>query len=413
MHLLFVHQAFPAQFGRLALELARRYGWRCSFLIQHLSKCPTPDPEMLEGLTVIAVPRPRGSAAPPPWNEALGDYLALSARVFEAARARPELRPDLLVSHCGLGPSLFLPDLYRCPLVNYCEYYLAVRRRDLTYRVDLPPVELAPFYPRCVNAATLLGLTGSPLGYTPTRWQRQSFPARFRPGIEVLFDGLDTDLYRPRSPRPDLAALLGGSPLPADTRLVTYVARGLESMRGFDLFLRVAGRIARARPDVLFLVVGGDESYYGWDQHFTALGTFRQWALARGEHDPARLVFLGQVEPAQLALVLARSDLHLYLTVPFVLSWSLYNALACGAVVLASDVEPVREVVEAEVTGLVEPLFDVERLADTALRVLKDPGAHRPLGEAARRTMLECYGLEVAVPALRDYFERRAAGAGG
>jgi glycosyltransferase involved in cell wall biosynthesis len=333
--------------------------------------------------------------------------------VFEAARARPELRPDLVVSHCGLGPSLFLPDLYRCPLVNYCEYYLAARRRDLTYRADLPPVEWAPFYPRCINAATLLGLSASPRGYTPTRWQRQSFPARFRAGIEVLFDGLDTDLYRPRSPRPDLAGLLGGSPLPADTRLVTYVARGLESMRGFDLFLRVAGCIARERADVLFLVVGGDESYYGWDRHVTAPGTFRQWALVRGDHHPARLVFLGQIEPAQLALVLARSDLHLYLTVPFVLSWSLLDALACAAVVLASDVEPVREVVEPGVTGLVEPLFDVERLADTALRVLQDPGAYRPLGEAARRAMLQGYGLEVAVPALRDYFARRAAGAGG
>jgi glycosyltransferase involved in cell wall biosynthesis len=196
-------------------------------------------------------------------------------------------------------------------------------------------------------------------------------------------------------------------------RLVTYVARGLESMRGFDLFLRLAGRISRERADVLFLVVGGDESYYGWDQHFTAPGTFRQWAFARGEHEPARLVFLGQVEPAQLALVLARSDLHLYLTVPFVLSWSLLDALASAAVVLAADVEPVREVVAPGVTGLVEPLFDVERLAAAALGVLKDPGAYRPLGEAARRAMLQRYGLDVAVPALRDYFERRAAGAGG
>jgi glycosyltransferase involved in cell wall biosynthesis len=333
--------------------------------------------------------------------------------VFEAARARPDLRPDLIVSHCGLGPSLFLPDLYPCPLVNYCEYYLTTRKHDLNYRVDLPAVDLAPFYPRCINAATLLGLSASPRGYAPTHWQRQSFPARFQEGIEVHFDGLDTELYQPRSPRPDLAGLLGGSPLPADTRLVTYTARGLESMRGFDLFLRLAGRIAREREDVLFLVVGGDESYYGWDQHFTAPGTFRQWALARGEHEPARLVFLGQVEPAQLALVLARSDLHLSLTVPFVLSWSLLDALASAAVVLAADVEPVREVVAPGVTGLVEPLFDVERLAAAALGVLKDPGAYRPLGEAARRAMLQRYGLDVAVPALRDYFERRAAGAGG
>ncbi len=413
MELLFVHQAFPAQFGRLALELTRRYGWRCTFLIQHLSKCPSPDRDMLEQLRLIAVPRPTGGRTPPRWTESLGEYLALSARVFEAARARPELRPDLVVTHCGLGPGLFLPDLYSCPLVNYCEYYLAARGRDLTYRVDLPPVEHALFYPRCVNAATLLGLTAEPSGYAPTHWQKNSFPERFQSKIEVHFDGLDTDLYRPRSPRPDLAELLGGNALSPDTRLVTYVARGLESIRGFDLFLRVAGRIACERPDTVFAVVGGDENYYGWDQQFAAPGTFRQWAMSRCDPGPARLVFLGQIEPEPLAHVLARSDLHLYLSVPFVASWSLFNALACGVVVLASDVEPVREAVEPGITGLVEPLFDVDRLTETALRVLKDPGTYRPLGEAARQLVLERYSLDVAVPALKAYFERRAAGAGG
>jgi glycosyltransferase involved in cell wall biosynthesis len=200
--------------------------------------------------------------------------------------------------------------------------------------------------------------------------------------------------------------------VPEGTRIVTYVARGLESMRGFDLFMRMAARICRERSDVLFVVAGGDESYYGWDSHFTGQGSFKQWVLGRVEHDPGRFVFLGQVEPEQLARVLARSDLHVYLTVPFVLSWSLFNALACGCVVLASDVEPVREVIEPGVDGLVEPLFDVERLTETALRVLADPPAFRPLGEAGRRRMEERYSLEVAIPGLKDYFERRAQARG-
>src|SRR5262249_39444907 len=158
-------------------------------------------------------------------------------------------------------------DLLNCPFVHYFEYALGRPHHDLTYRVDLPAVPtFAPFYPRCINAATFLGLVDAPRGYTPTHYQRQSFPERFRAGIEVQCDGIDTELYRPRSvARAELTAALGGRSLPDGTRLVSFVARGLESMRGFDLFLRLAERLCRQRQDVLFAVVGGDETYYGWD----------------------------------------------------------------------------------------------------------------------------------------------------
>src|SRR5262249_29958288 len=118
---------------------------------------------------------------------------------------------------------------------------------------------------------------------------------------------------------------------------------------------------------------------------------------------------VGQVEPEQLARLLARSDLHVYLTVPFVLSWSLFNALACGCVVLGSDVGCVREVIEPGVHGLVENFFDLDRLTATALRILADPEGPRPLGEAGRRLIEERYSLEVSVPALKGYFERQAS----
>jgi glycosyltransferase involved in cell wall biosynthesis len=411
MHLLFIHQAFPAQFGRLALELTRRYGWQCSFVIRHLSRCPTPTAEMLERLRIIALPPEQRQAGRAPWTQSLGNFLALCGIVHDVVRSRPELRPDLVVSHCGLGPSLFLHEVLGCPFVHYFEYYLGRPHHDLIYRVDLPPVAFAPFYPRCINAGTLLGLVDGPRGYTPTHYQRQSFPERFRANIEVCFDGIDTELYRARDEQAvaaPLSSLLSGRALPGGTRLVTFVARGLESMRGFDLFLRLAGNISRQRPDVLFVVAGGDESYYGWDQQITGGTSFKEWALARSGCDPSRLVFLGQIEPEQLAVLLARSDLHLYLSVPFVLSWSLFNALSCGCVVLAADSEPVREVIEPGVTGLVEPLFDIDRLMATALRVLDDPATHRPLGQAARARMEERYSLEVAVPVLKSYFERQA-----
>jgi glycosyltransferase involved in cell wall biosynthesis len=413
MHVLFIHQAFPAQFGRLALELTRRHGWKCRFLIHNLSSCPLPLPEMLQALELHRIPTGSGwrEQKATPWPQSYGRYLELCTAVFEAARALPGPPPDLVVSHEGLGPALFLPELFACPVVQYCEYYFAPRGRDLTYRIDLPPSEAAPFYPRCINAATLVSLAACTGGYAPTHWQRRTFPERFQHKIEVHFDGVDTELYRPgRLPRAEASRLLAGRSLAPGDRLVTFVARGLESMRGFDLFLRVARRIARARPDVLFVVVGQEESFYSWDLLHTGLPSFKQWALGQDDYDLSRFVFLPHLEPERLADLLGLSDLHLYLTVPFVVSWSLLDALACGCVVLASDVEPVREVIEPGRTGLLEPLFDTARLTETALRILDDPAAFRPLGRAGRALLEERYSLDVAVPGLKDYFERMAAG---
>jgi glycosyltransferase involved in cell wall biosynthesis len=181
-------------------------------------------------------------------------------------------------------------------------------------------------------------------------------------------------------------------------------------MRGFDLFMRLAQRIADARADVLFIVVGQEDSYYGWDRLHTGQPNFKEWVLKQGKFDLSRFVFLRHLEPEPLADVLCLSDLHVYLTVPFVLSWSLMNALASGCVVLAADVPPVREVIEPGKNGLVEPLFDIERLAQAALRVLDDPSAFAPLGRAGRELLQEKYSLEVSVPELKEYFERQAAG---
>ncbi len=191
--------------------------------------------------------------------------------------------------------------------------------------------------------------------------------------------------------------------------MVTFVSRGLESIRGFDVFMKVADRIARARPDVLFVVVGGEEIHYGWDKLHTGAPSFKQWVLSRGSYDLSRFVFLGRILPEQLADILRISDLHIYLTAPFVLSWSLLNAMACGCVVLGSDVPPVREVIRPGENGLVEPLFDVERLTEMALRVLDDPAEFAPLREAARRTIEESYSLEVCIPPLKEFFERVTA----
>ncbi len=344
-----------------------------------------------------------------PWPQIFGMYLEQCETLFNAVRARPELRPDLVVAHGGRGaPTLFLKELLECPIVNYCEYYFATSHRDISYRIDLPPAEPAPFFPRCINAPTLTSLVDCDAGYSATHWQKASFPARFHSRIEVHFDGIDTALYRP-GPAP---RRIGTASIPEDARVVTFVSRGLESIRGFDIFMKVAGRICRERQDVVCVVVGGDEIHYGWDTLHTGSPSFKQWVLSQETYDLSRFLFTGRVLPECLAEILRISHLHIYLSAPFVVSWSLFNAMATGVPVLASDVEPVREIIESGVNGLLEPLFDIDRLTAAALAMLDDPAAFAPLGQAARRTIEERYSIDCCIPPLHDFFQRVAASTG-
>jgi glycosyltransferase involved in cell wall biosynthesis len=408
MEVLFIHDAFPAQFGRLGLELTKRHGWHCTFLVQSLSSCPTPTPEMLRTLELLQMPvtAEHKTGEGIPWPQIYGHYLDQCRSVHDTIKAHPQLRPDLVVAHGGRGaPTLFLREVLNCPIINYCEYYFGTSHRDISYRIDLPPAEPAPFFPRCINAPTLVTLVDCDAGYSATEWQKSSFPARFHPKIEVHFDGIELELYHP-GPAP---RTIGQASIPPGTRVVTFVSRGLESIRGFDLFMKVADRIARAREDVIFVIAGGEEIHYGWDKLHTGMPSFKQWVLGRGSYDPSRFLFLGRILPEQLADILRISNLHIYLTAPFVLSWSLMNAMASGCVVLGSDTPPVREVIDPGENGLVEPLFDLDRLTETALRVLDDPAEFAPLGHAARRTIEESYSLEVCIPPIKDFFERVAA----
>jgi glycosyltransferase involved in cell wall biosynthesis len=409
VNILFIHDAFPAQFGGLALELSRRRGWHCRFLVQSLSSCPTPSPEMLEALEIHMVPKSAEHRTSDgiPWPQIYGHYLDQCQTIHDTIKAMPHVRPDLVVAHGGRGaPSLFLREVLDCPIIIYCEYYFATSHRDISYRIDLPPAEPAPFFPRCINAPTLATLVDCDAGYSATHWQKQSFPAKFHPKIEVHFDGLDTELYGP-GPR---SRQVGNRSIPQGTKVVTFASRGLESIRGFDLFMKVARRICKARSDVIFIVAGGEEIHYGWDKLHTGTPSFKEWALRGQGDDLDRFIFTGRVLPEQLAAIFRLSDLHVYLTAPFVLSWSLLDAMATGCVVLASDVAPVREVIEPGRNGLLEPLFDIDRLTETALRVLDEPAAFAHLGRAARETIEEKYSLEICIPPLGDFFERVAAG---
>jgi glycosyltransferase involved in cell wall biosynthesis len=399
MHVLFVHQNFPAQFGHVASHLVRRLGFECTFVSQR----PPGDEGGIRRLQYSV----KGGATRQTHycSRSFENYVWHSHAVYEAMKAHPEIRPDLVVGHSGFGSTVFLPDLYDAPVINYFEYYYRSRDSDMDFRKDFPTSELDRLRVRTRNSMLLTDLATCDAGYSPTQWQRSLFPAEYRDKIEVVFDGVDLSVWR-RSDQPRAPIQIGGRRIGSDVRLVTYVARGFESMRGFDVFMKVAKRLCEARSDVVVVCAGSDRVCYGGDSKHIQAKTFRQHVLESDSYDLERILFPGLLPPRDLAALLSRSDLHVYLTVPFVLSWSAMNALACGCVVLASDTPPVVEMIQHGQNGLLADFHDVEGLTRQALDVLDRPSEFRPLGDRAAEIIREKYSLDAVLPRIVAFYRR-------
>lgn len=431
MHVLFVHKEYPGHFGHVAAYLAKNHDFQCTFVYNNiptrLQKVQGAPPSVQGHSAQITVSQ-TGLAGSAPVGDRTVEGVRLipyqtrgAARdtnpcslhfeistwhnqaVLHTLRDRTEIRPNLIVAHSGYGTALHLQCLYQCPLISYCEYYHRLSQSHLTFRREYPPREADLLARHAFNAVNLLSLEEAAACYSPTAWQRSVFPDVYHPKIATIFDGIDRGFWYRRAVR----RAVGGAAIPAETRIVTYCSYGLEPTRGFDVFMRVAKRICDVRNDVLFVVVGADRSYYA-PGHGDEGRTFRDHVLAQDRYDLGRFLFTGQILEEQLVEILSLSDLHVYLTVPFVLSWSLFDALACGCTVLASDTAPVREVVADGQNGLLAGFDDVDGLTRQALRVLDDPGQFRPLGEAATRLIDEKYRMEVTGPQTAEFYRRVA-----
>jgi glycosyltransferase involved in cell wall biosynthesis len=409
MHVLYVHQNFPAQFGHVAKELARRPGWKCTFVSR------TPARGMTAGIERVPYEIQGGATRQNHFcSRTFENAVWHCDAVFRAMKSRPDVRPDLVVAHSAFGSSLFLRELYPdVPVVNFFEYFYRPHDSDMDFRRDLPwPIEEEKFLRSlCRNAMILLDLNNCRLGYAPTQFQRSVFPPEYLPKLRVIFDGVDRAVYHGHGEtlRPPIGSRgtrrVAGVSVPDSTRIVTYVSRGFESMRGFDVFMRSAKLIAQRFPDVVFFVVGTDKVEYGGDANYTGGKTFKEWVLSREEFDLSKFVFTGRLEPMQLGRLLAASDLHIYLTVPFVLSWSMMDAMSCGAVVLGSATPPVVEMIRDGENGLLADFFDAEGFADKAVAALKGLAGYRALGRAAEQMIEERYSLEAVLPEMLKLYQ--------
>jgi glycosyltransferase involved in cell wall biosynthesis len=411
---LFVHPQFPAQFGHIASYLVDKSGCRVTFV----SRSPA---GVVAGIEKIQYQLSGGATMDThfcsrPFENAIWHCDA----VYKALKARPDIQPDMIVGHSGFGSTLFLRELYpQVPVVNLFEYFYNPDSpdSDMNFRHDLDSTveDVHRQRARCRNAMTLLDLNHCTTAYTPTRFQHSLFPKEYAGKLQVVHSGVDRAIFhsdddraRPELPLVGMRQVAGVS-CPTKTRIITYASRGFESIRGFDLFLRSAKLLLQRHPDVLFFIVGNDRAGATDYENLGEHKTFKEWALAQEEYDLTKFVFTGQLRPPEMAELFRATDLHIYLTVPYVLSGSVLEAMSCGAVVLGSNTAPVREIIADGQNGILVDFFDVEAIAAKAAQVLEDPVSFRSMGRLAEQTIIENYSLEVVLPQLVNLYRESAA----
>lgn len=395
MNILFIHQNFPGQFKNLAPALARR-GDRCVALTLRVKK-----PTLWNGVEVLPyqISRKPGDAVHP-WLVDLNTKLHRAEACMMAAL---ELKakgftPDIIVAHPGWGESMFLRDVWPTARIGlYYELFYQADAADSGFDHEFSRQDdaLAAQRIRLKNVNNHLHFPLGDKGICPTRFQAASFPKAFRDRLSVIHDGIDTNIAAPNADaRFDLP---DGSQVTCSDQVITFVNRNLEPYRGFHIFMRALPRILRDSPKAKVLIVGGDDRSYGpaapngttWREIFTQ--------EVRGDipdADWARVHFLGKLPYDKFLTLLQVSTAHVYLTYPFVLSWSLLEAMSCEAAVIASDTAPVREVITQGETGCLVDFFDQDALAAEVKRVLADSVLRKAMGARARQKIVREYDLK-------------------
>jgi len=420
MHVLFIHPNFPAQFGHLAAHLATKLGWQCTCLTSiDTTHLKLPFTHINYNINP-GTPQPKVFYNP----NSLDGMLQHLTSVYSGLKSVPQVQPDLVVGHISYGTLLFLRNLYDCPFVGYYEMLPAPFWGDgLILRKEYPPPEGVRLFNATYHALTYLHLHAIDAGYTPTRFQLSTAPPELQYKLRVIHDGIDTETFVPNElPRPYNFRgihIWGGTPV------VTYVSRGLESIRGFDIFMKAARRIQRERPDTIFLIAGDERTNYGHELHHTGLLPQSQWknpnqpeAVSFKQHvlkqcnfehdyDTSKFHFLGLIPTLDLITLYQLSDVHFYLTAPFVLSWSMLQAMSCGCAMVGSATPPVEEVITHGVNGLLADFYNPDDVASKALTILADPKRHQPLREAARQTVIDQYSVDKCLHQLIGFFEEQ------
>jgi len=399
MKILFIHQNFPGQFKFLAPALVQQGHTVVAMTMQKT------EAKAWEGVLLYHYATKRGSTPNAhPW---VTDFETKTIRAEACFRAALKLRaegftPDVIVAHHGWGESLFLKDVWpQAKLAIYCEFFYHPHGADVGFDPEFPANDEGDVCRlRLKNLNNLLHFEVADAGISPTHWQASTFPEPFCSKITVVHDGIDTKAV---APNPNVKLTLNGKlTLSKDhDEVITFVNRNLEPYRGYHVFMRALPELLKRRPKARILIVGGDDVSYGARPTVAENGGQKWKDIFAAEVRPqisdadwARVHFLGHIAYAHFIPLLQLSTVHVYLTYPFVLSWSLLEAMSTGCAIVASDTQPLHEAIKHNQTGRLVNFFDHAQLASQVCELLDQPEERQRLGANARAFAQQNYDLQ-------------------
>ena len=403
MRFVFLHSNFPAQFVHLASYLAQNPENQVVFI----TACKE---GQIPGVQKIIYNKAREVCAGT--HRYLrgfeNDVLQGQAVYRELAKLKQQnFVPDLVYAHCGWGLPIFIKDIFpESKLMCLFEWFYQAKGSDVDFDPSDPLSEDDKLRLRVKNSSLLLNLNSCDWGVSPTYWQHRQFPLEYQSKISVIHEGINTDFIKPNN---DIKLVLPeiGLDLSNAKEIITYVARGMEPYRGFPQFIEAVRLITEERPRCHVVIVGADRVAYG--KTLPEGKTYKESMLENVKLDMSRVHFTGLLPKVDYLKVLQASSVHVYLTRPFVLSWSLLEAMAAECLVVASNTAPVTEVITDGVNGLLVDFFSPSQIANKVIDALKYQQDYRELRSKARETIMERYALYKLLPAHLNLMTRIAS----
>ncbi len=397
--ILFVHNNFPAQYLHIAQALGKEPGVQLAAIGTETAR---PMPHVKLKRYSVANSDVSGTH---PFARRFDLECRRAEEVLYAASSLSAsgFVPDIVLAHPGWGETLPLRSIFpKARFIAYCEFFYRAEGQDTGFDVEFPQIGIdGTVGLQLKNAATLLALTDCDDAVSPTKWQRSTYPVEFQSKIKIFHEGIYVEKAKPA----DHASLRlsSGRRLTKADEVVTFVSRHFEPVRGFHVFMRALPRILAARPNAQILFIGGDGKPYGalppqgktWQELFLH--------EIAGRVDKSRLHFAGHLTYPDFLSALQISSAHIYFTYPFVLSWSLLEAMSTGCLVIASATPPVEEVVNAD-NGILVPFFDIDQLAERVIEALAHPRRFKSTRANARATIVRDFNLrKVCLPKFLDF----------
>lgn len=403
MRILFVHNNFPGQYARIMRHLEGRRD--VDMLAGSLAS--NKQPSLIKRIEYTPHREIRKDIHPALRYSEMAVIRGQAAYTAFMPVKKSGWNPDVILAHSGFGDGLFLKDLWpRAKYMPYLEWYYHAYGSDASFLDhEAPKKPDEELRVRMKNTAILHDLAAMDWGQCPTEFQKSQFPALFRNRISVLHDGVDTDYF---SPDETATFSVGEHVFRKGDPVITYISRGMEPYRGFPEFMEAVAILQKTRPEAHVIIIGDDKVAYGPKRQDGK--TYKELALQNLSLDASRIHFLGRQPLRTLRDVLRISAAHVYLTVPFVLSWSMMEAMSAGALIVGSDTAPVREIIADGDNGLLVPFFEPEALATRLADILADPSRYAPLRERARALITARYDMNDLTKRYFNLIERVVSG---